>query len=93
MSLAELSDYYYSYDITTSGRTKREAPYVFLVLSYPSRLCDSVNIINDRLLEGNEDFIINLSATTIQLGNPSVHLPLPSTVIIKDSDSKFSIKL
>ena len=59
-----------------------------VTLTYPFALCHTINIINDALLEGDEDFIITVTNTTIQNGDPAVVLPQPLTVIIQDNESK-----
>ena len=83
MSFAEFFDDY-SFNVIIPMRRKRILePSRTLMLSYPSGLCDTVIIARDRLLEGNEDFIVSIFADDV------FELPQPSTVIIQDSDSKY----
>lgn len=56
-----------------------------LILRYPLHTCHTIEIFDDEILEGNEDFGVTISGVGIA-GDPVLTLPLEKTVIIQDNE-------
>lgn len=56
-----------------------------LILHYPIALCHTIEIFDDEILEGNEDFGLTIFDVGIA-GDPVLTLPLEKTVIIQDNE-------
>lgn len=58
-----------------------------LVFFYPDLLCHTIDILDDEILEGNEDFGITIFDDVDSEEDPVLTIPSEKTVIIQDDES------